>query len=58
MQVLNDFKQIKIEDILPFFPNFVTIDHFKVLLVHTLVALLQDCLSVGSDGQSLTDSSS
>lgn len=31
MQVLNDFKQIKIEDILPFFPDFVTIDHFKVL---------------------------
>lgn len=30
MQFLNDFQQIKIEDILPFFPDFVTIDHFKV----------------------------
>ena len=37
MQFLNDFQQIKIEDILPFFPNFVTIDHFKVLMLHTLL---------------------
>ena len=30
MQFLNDFQLLKIEDILPFFPDFVTIDHFKV----------------------------
>lgn len=30
MEFLQQCDLIKIEDILPFFPNFVTIDHFKV----------------------------
>ena len=30
MLVLQECPQLKIEDILPFFPDFVTIDHFKV----------------------------
>lgn len=30
MEVLQECDLIKIEDILPFFPDFVTIDHFKV----------------------------
>lgn len=29
MNFLKECKFIKIEDILPFFPDFVTIDHFK-----------------------------
>lgn len=29
MNFLEECKFIKIEDILPFFPDFVTIDHFK-----------------------------
>jgi len=29
MRFLEECKFIKIEDILPFFPDFVTIDHFK-----------------------------
>lgn len=29
MHFLEECKFIKIEDILPFFPDFVTIDHFK-----------------------------
>lgn len=30
MEFLHDCDLLKIEDILPFFPDFVTIDHFKV----------------------------
>jgi hypothetical protein len=30
MEFLNECDLLKIEDILPFFPDFVTIDHFKV----------------------------
>ena len=30
MAVLHECPLLKIEDILPFFPDFVTIDHFKV----------------------------
>ena len=41
MQCLNDFQQIKIEDILPFFPDFVTIDHFKVWR-RLIVAMLME----------------
>ena len=31
MKVLKECDLLKIEDILPFFPDFVTIDKFKVL---------------------------
>ena len=30
MDFLHECELLKIEDILPFFPDFVTIDHFKV----------------------------
>lgn len=30
MNLLHECNLLKIEDILPFFPDFVTIDHFKV----------------------------
>ena len=30
MKFLEECSLLKIEDILPFFPDFVTIDHFKV----------------------------
>ncbi len=30
MEFLHECDLLKIEDILPFFPDFVTIDHFKV----------------------------
>ena len=32
MEFLNQCELLKIEDILPFFQDFVTIDHFKVRL--------------------------
>ena len=31
MEFLHECDLLKIEDILPFFPDFVTIDHFKVI---------------------------
>ena len=38
MEFLKECPSVKIEDILPFFPDFVTIDHFKVLfLIITIV---------------------
>lgn len=30
MEFLHECDLLKIEDVLPFFPDFVTIDHFKV----------------------------
>ena len=30
MELLKECPLLKIEDVLPFFPDFVTIDHFKV----------------------------
>jgi len=30
MEFLRESDLLKIEDILPFFPDFITIDHFKV----------------------------
>lgn len=36
MEFLHDCELLKIEDILPFFPDFVTIDHFKDAIVTSL----------------------
>ncbi|XP_023332203.1 vacuolar protein sorting-associated protein 18 homolog [Eurytemora carolleeae] len=36
MQFLTQCPSVKIEDILPFFPDFVTIDHFKSAIVESL----------------------
>lgn len=46
MQFVNDFQLLKIEDILPFFPDFVTIDHFKVGFISTFIATLLGSLYV------------
>lgn len=37
MNCLSSCNLLKIEDILPFFPDFVTIDHFKVCNLPVLV---------------------
>lgn len=34
MQFLQECSLLKIEDILPFFPDFVTIEHFKVFPIN------------------------
>ena len=36
MEFLKECPSVKIEDILPFFPDFVTIDHFKSAIVESL----------------------
>ena len=36
MEFLTEVPSVKIEDILPFFPDFVTIDHFKSAIVESL----------------------
>ena len=42
MEFLNQCELLKIEDILPFFQDFVTIDHFKVrLTAFGIVAITQ-----------------
>ncbi len=33
MELLRECSLLKIDDILPFFPDFVTIDHFKVCVL-------------------------
>ena len=40
MELLKECPLLKIEDILPFFPDFVTIDHFKVFFnfLHLMIA--------------------
>ena len=40
MEFLHECELLKIEDILPFFPDFVTIDNFKVLISVTPVELV------------------
>ena len=36
MEFLHECDLLKIEDVLPFFPDFVTIDHFKVSQVYVI----------------------
>ena len=36
MEFLKECPSVKIEDILPFFPDFVTIDHFKDAICESL----------------------
>ena len=52
MQFLQECSLLKIEDILPFFPDFVTIDHFKVMscdchmmchMMHHMIPLHPGC---------------
>ena len=40
MAFLHECDLLKIEDILPFFPDFVTIDHFKVKPVTCIHSIL------------------
>ena len=44
MEFLHECDLLKIEDILPFFPDFVTIDHFKVGYQRHLDTLQAFCL--------------
>jgi hypothetical protein len=44
MDFLHECDLLKIEDILPFFPDFVTIDHFKVSLLSRFFCLSTICL--------------
>lgn len=46
MDFLHDCELLKIEDILPFFPDFVTIDHFKVI-IFLKIQLLEIVLEAG-----------
>ncbi len=39
MSLLQECSLLKIEDVLPFFPDFVTIDHFKVRKMWSRVML-------------------
>lgn len=41
MEFLHDCSLLKIEDILPFFPDFVTIDHFKVFWICSISVSLE-----------------
>lgn len=42
MKFLKDCSILKIEDILPFFPDFVTIDHFKVMRLSSILYMTFD----------------
>lgn len=44
MHFLEECKFIKIEDILPFFPNFITIDHFKDAVCSSLEVRMPELL--------------
>ncbi|XP_028399921.1 vacuolar protein sorting-associated protein 18 homolog [Dendronephthya gigantea] len=56
MQFLNDFQQIKIEDILPFFPDFVTIDHFKDAICSSLEEYNQHINELKNEMREATES--
>jgi len=43
MKFLSDCTFLKIEDILPFFPDFVTIDQFKVSYFTVMMVVSQEC---------------
>ena len=46
MEFLNQCPSVKIEDILPFFPDFVTIDHFKDAICESLQKYSEDILKL------------
>ena len=46
MELLNECNLLKIEDILPFFPDFVTIDQFKVYFLVLFLCLYSCTLSL------------
>jgi len=46
MEFLNQCELLKIEDILPFFQDFVTIDHFKVRISATYIYCLGSLISI------------
>lgn len=47
MEILQECPLLKIEDVLPFFPDFVTIDHFKVSLENIVASCSCDGGRVG-----------
>ncbi|XP_038059367.1 vacuolar protein sorting-associated protein 18 homolog [Patiria miniata] len=56
MLVLQECPQIKIEDILPFFPDFVTIDHFKDAICNSLADYNEHIESLKKEMEDATDS--
>jgi len=49
MEFLTEVPSVKIEDILPFFPDFVTIDHFKSAIVESLQGYSKHITELKSD---------
>ncbi|XP_033628364.1 vacuolar protein sorting-associated protein 18 homolog [Asterias rubens] len=56
MLVLHECPQLKIEDILPFFPDFVTIDHFKDAICSSLADYNQHIESLKNEMKDATES--
>ncbi|KAL4225031.1 Vacuolar protein sorting-associated protein 18 like protein [Mactra antiquata] len=56
MAFLHDCDLLKIEDILPFFPDFVTIDHFKDAIVSSLQEYNQDIERLKEEMEEATNS--
>ncbi|XP_065072321.1 vacuolar protein sorting-associated protein 18 homolog [Rhopilema esculentum] len=56
MELLNECNLLKIEDILPFFPDFVTIDQFKEAICKSLQEYNKHIDQLKNDMQDATDS--
>ncbi|ESO97284.1 hypothetical protein LOTGIDRAFT_214111 [Lottia gigantea] len=56
MEFLHDCDLLKIEDILPFFPDFVTIDHFKEAIITSLQEYNQHIDSLKEEMEEATQS--
>ncbi|KAK6183831.1 hypothetical protein SNE40_002395 [Patella caerulea] len=56
MEFLHDCELLKIEDILPFFPDFVTIDHFKEAIITSLQEYNQHIDSLKDEMEEATQS--
>lgn len=56
MEFLHECDMLKIEDILPFFPDFVTIDHFKEAIISSLQEYNQHIDSLKEEMEEATQS--
>ncbi|GFR83888.1 vacuolar protein sorting-associated protein 18 homolog [Elysia marginata] len=56
MEFLHECDRLKIEDILPFFPDFVTIDHFKDAIISSLQEYNQHIDSLKEEMEEATQS--
>ncbi len=55
-KILKECELLKIEDILPFFPDFITIDHFKEAICSSLQEYNRNIESLKEDMKSATES--